>query len=412
MESRYDIVIAGGGMVGASLALAVGCALPGVRMLIVESFALPPGEGAPAFQPSFDARSTALSAGSRRIYETMGAWSQLEPGLCPIDSIHVSSRGRPGSTLMHAAAEGLPALGYVVENHWLGRVLMAQLKRRPHIEWCAPARVQGVRLEGPGDCRVEVNRDGEPYEVACELLVVADGQDSGLARALGIGYADTDYGHSAIIANVTTSKPHEGRAFERFTGQGPLALLPLLPTGGRSRSALVWTMPTALAGDLAASADGDFLEALQQRFGFRLGRLERVGERFHYPLRLLEASEQVRSGVAIMGNAAHSLHPVAGQGFNLALRDIARLVEALVAARQQGQSLGELSVLQAYLDAQRWDQRKTTLFSDRVSAVFAWSQPLVGVARDISLTALDVVLPAKSWFVRQAAGLSGDDPRW
>ena len=171
-------------------------------------------------------------------------------------------------------------------------------------------------------------------------------------------------------------------------------------------------MPTALAGDLAASADGDFLEALQQRFGFRLGRLERVGERFHYPLRLLEASEQVRSGVAIMGNAAHSLHPVAGQGFNLALRDIARLVEALVAARQQGQSLGELSVLQAYLDAQRWDQRKTTLFSDRVSAVFAWSQPLVGVARDISLTALDVVLPAKSWFVRQAAGLSGDDPRW
>lgn len=413
MESRYDIVIAGGGMVGASLALALAQALGGgVRVLIAESFALPPGARPSAFQPSFDARSTALSAGSRGIYEAMGLWRHLEPGVCPIDTIHVSARGRPGSTLMSAAAEGLPALGYVVENHWLGRVLLEQIGRCEQLDWCAPAHVDSVlRASGEG-CRVAVSRDGVQHEVACELLVIADGQESPLARSLGIDYAATDYGHCALIANVTTGKPHQGRAFERFTEQGPLALLPLQPTQGRSRSALVWTLPQEAAAAMAASPDAEFLEALQQRFGFRLGPFERVGERFHYRLRLLEASEQVRSGVVVMGNAAHFLHPVAGQGFNLALRDTARLAEALVMARRQGCGLGELAVLQSYLDAQRWDQRKTTVFSDRVSAVFAWSQPLAGVARDLGLSALDVVLPAKSWFVKQAAGLTGDEARW
>ena len=158
--------------------------------------------------------------------------------------------------------------------------------------------------------------------------------------------------------------------------------------------------------------DEAFLVQLQERFGFRLGAFSRVGERHAYPLRLVEAAEQCRTGVVIMGNAAHSLHPVAGQGFNLALRDVARLVEVLVRARNEGQGFGDLSVLQSYRELQLWDQRKTTLFSDRVSDLFAMSQPLVAVARDIGLSALDVVSPAKSWFVRQAAGLGSGKARW
>jgi 2-octaprenyl-6-methoxyphenol hydroxylase len=242
--------------------------------------------------------------------------------------------------------------------------------------------------------------------------VIADGAYSPLAGSLGIAYRQNDYRHHAIIANVNSAKPHNGRAFERFTDQGPMALLPLKASGGQSRSALVWTMPDALAANISGLDDEAFLEQLQQRFGYRLGAFTRLGERHSYPLQLVEALEQVRTGVVVMGNAAHFLHPVAGQGFNLALRDVAHLVDVLQRARAAGCRLGDLSVLQSYQQAQAWDQRATTLFSDRVSDLFTWSQPLVGVARDVGLSALDVVLPAKSWFLRQAAGLGGSAVSW
>lgn len=399
-------------MVGASLALALAKGLGQLSILLVESFPLPQKVDSGLYQPSFDARATALSAGSRPIYEAIGVWDRLEPGLCSIDSIHVSTRGRLGSTLMNAASEALPALGYVVENQWLGRQLLSQMSRFPQLEWCAPATVQGLLLEGDDRRFVELIHDGVSRRVDCELLVIADGAGSALARSMGVEYIEADYRHSAIIANVSTARPHQGRAFERFTDQGPVALLPLLPAGGQSRSALVWTLPTALAEIIIQLRDEAFLAQLQERFGFRLGAFSRVGQRHAYPLRLVEATEQCRTGVVIMGNAAHSLHPVAGQGFNLALRDVARLVEVLVDAGNSGQGFGDLSVLQEYRERQLWDQRKTTLFSDRVSDLFAMSQPLVAVARDVGLSALDVVSPAKSWFVRQAAGLGSSKARW
>jgi 2-polyprenyl-6-methoxyphenol 4-hydroxylase len=413
VRAHYDIVIAGGGMVGASLALALARALDErLQILVVESFALPePGQQG-SYQPSFDARSTALAAGSRRIYENIGVWEALAANISAIDSIHVSTRGRPGSTLMQAADEALEALGYVVENQWLGRVLLEQLQCCRRLQWLAPATLRSVRMAGNGGSRVEIDHGGSSSEVSCELLVIADGAHSALARSLGVTYTQTDYQHQAIIANVGTARPHGGRAFERFTDQGPMALLPLTPAAGKSRSALVWTMPTALAGATMQLDDSAFLAQLQQRFGYRLGAFARLGERHSYPLKLVEADEQVRTGVVIMGNAAHFLHPVAGQGFNLALRDVARLVEVLARARAEGRGLGELASLQAYQQAQLWDQRSTTLFSDRISDMFSWSQPLVAVARDISLSALDVVLPAKSWFLHQAAGLGGGAASW
>ena len=396
----------------ASLALALAQGVENISILVVESFPLPPKVDSGIYQPSFDARATALSAGSRPIYEAIGLWDRLEPGLCAIDSIHVSTRGRLGSTLMNASSEALPALGYVVENQWLGRQLLSRMPSFPQVEWCSPATVRGLSLESGAQRLVELSLDGVAHRVACELLVIADGAGSSLARSMGIEYSEADYRHSAIIANVSTARQHNGRAFERFTDQGPVALLPLLPAEGLSRSALVWTLPTALAEIIMQLRDEAFLVQLQERFGFRLGAFSRVGQRHAYPLRLVEAAEQCRTGVVIMGNAAHSLHPVAGQGFNLALRDVARLVEVLVSARSKGQGFGDLSVLQSYRELQLWDQRKTTLFSDRVSDLFAMSQPLVAVARDIGLSALDVVSPAKSWFVRQAAGLGSSKARW
>lgn len=412
MKSRYDVVIAGGGMVGASLALALARAFNDtLDILVVESFPLPP-TGELSYQPSFDARSTALAAGSQEIYAGLGVWDTLAPQACPIDSIHVSTRGRPGSTVMQAQDESLPALGYVVENQWLGRVLLDHLQRFSSLHWCAPATVRTVSMLADARCRVTLEKNGDKFEVDGELLVIADGACSALAASLGIVYRRNDYGHQAIIANIATAKPHRGRAFERFTDQGPMALLPLQANGATSRSALVWTMPDSLAATTAALDERGFLAQLQQRFGYRLGAFTRLGERHSYPLQLVEAVEQVRRGVVVMGNAAHFLHPVAGQGFNLALRDVAHLVEVLRAARAEGKQLGELSVLQSYQQAQAWDQRATTLFSDRVSEVFTWSQPLVAVARDIGLSALDVVTPAKSWFLRQAAGLGGRGTGW
>jgi 2-polyprenyl-6-methoxyphenol 4-hydroxylase len=412
VKSHYDIVIAGGGMVGASLALALAHVFEDrLDILVVEKIPLPEG-GQSFYQPSFDARSTALAAGSQEIYAGLGIWEKLAVQVCPIESIHVSTRGRPGSTLMRAADESIPALGYVVENQWLGRVLLEQVQHYPRLDWCAPASVRGLGMLEQGGCRVELEHDGGSCEARCELLVIADGAYSPLAGSLGIAYRQNDYRHQAIIANVSSAKPHNGRAFERFTDQGPMALLPLNASGGKSRSALVWTMPEKLAASISGLDDEAFLEQLQQRFGYRLGAFTRLGDRHSYPLQLVEALEQVRTGVVVMGNAAHFLHPVAGQGFNLALRDVAHLVEVLQQAKMAGCRLGDLSVLQSYQQAQAWDQRATTLFSDRVSDVFTWSQPLVAIARDVGLSALDVVLPAKSWFLRQAAGLGGSAVSW
>jgi 2-polyprenyl-6-methoxyphenol 4-hydroxylase len=409
---QYDVVIAGGGMVGASLACCLAAASKGaISVLVVEGFALPESAGQPSYQPSFDARSTALSAGSQAIIEAMGVWQNLSQHLQSIDKIHVSNKGRLGSTLMDASQENLPALGYVVENQWLGKVLLAKVQSHACIEWRSPAVVSGLDTSGKKPVAT-ISQHDAAEKVVCDLLVIADGAHSALAQSIGIQYTENDYHHSAIIANIATAKPHQGLAFERFTDSGPLAMLPLVANQGVNRSALVWTMPTEQAQHLVDLPDEDFLASLQARFGYRLGQLQRVGERVSYPLKLVEACEQVRTGVVVMGNAAHFLHPVAGQGFNLALRDIASLCELVCNAKVNGVAIGGLSLLEQYRQNQAWDQRKTTLFSDKVGAVFMADQPLFAVLRDMGLTVLDLMPPIKSRFVKETAGLVGARAKW
>ena len=408
MSNYRDIVIAGGGMVGVSLALQLGAVLPqDTTILLVEGFPFPevvPG-GKPDYHPSFDARSTALSYSSRLIYEKMQVWEDLQQWLCAIASIHVSSRGRFGSTLLHANDYGWPALGYVVENAWLGNALIQALYRQGRVEVRSPGKVVAAMPMGAG-VSLQLEGAGET-QINTALLLVADGANSGLRDQLGVAVEETPYRQHALVANIASAQSHLGCAYERFTDQGPVALLPLLAApGGEYRSALVWTLSPEQAGHLQSCSEQVFLQTLQERFGYRLGRLLQVGERHSYPLSLVQASEQVRQGVVVMGNAAHALHPVAGQGYNLALRDVAELGAVLAQGMAAGLPPGDLATLQLYQQRQLPDQERTINFSDRVPALFMHTDPVLGLARDLALAGLDIIPPLKREFVRYAAGVA------
>lgn len=384
------LAIIGGGLVGASLALALqdGARARGWRIHLIEPFQ--PGH---EYQPSYDARSTALSWGTRLIYQRLGVWPRIAERAEPIRRIHVSERGRFAAARLDALDEGVEALGYVVENAWIGHCLWHALDEQVVLRDC-PAEVQKLQPTA-GGYRLTL-ADG--LELDCALAVLADGGRSGLREQLGIHVERRSYGQSALIANVSPARAHDGLAFERFTADGPMALLPVRD----NRCALVWTRPPAEAARLAALPEVQFLAELQQAFGYRLGAFRQVGTRHLYPLELVEAEEQVRAGLVVLGNAAHSLHPIAGQGYNLSLRDVDALSAALLASPA---GLGDLAVLRGYAERQQRDQLLTVGFSDQVTRLFGDSAALMSTGRGLGLLGLDLLPPAKHWFARQAMGL-------
>lgn len=386
------IAIAGGGLVGASLALALlrgGARERGWKISLIEPFA--PGD---AFQPSYDARSSALAWGTRLIYQRLGIWDEIRQHAEPIRRIHVSEQGSLAAMRMTAEEMRVPALGYVADNAWLGQCLWRALKAEKGIHWRCPARVSKASLTERG---YHLALD-EGRGINCDLLVLADGGRSDLREQLGIGVRRTPYGQTAIIANVSTASPHGGEAFERFTPDGPMALLPL----DGNRSALVLSRADAEAERLLTLEDAAFLRELQAIFGYRLGAFTRIGQRHSYPLNLLEADEQVRRHLVVLGNAAHGLHPIAGQGYNLSLRD----VMALSAALLQSEAIpGDLAVLKGYLASQRLDQSLTVGFSDQVTRLFSNRNPWLSSGRRAGLIAMDLLPPLRQWFTRQAMGL-------
>lgn len=387
---RASLAIIGGGLVGASLALALqaGAKARGWQIALVEPFA--PGD---SYQPSYDARSTALSYGSRQLYERLGVWPAISQRAEAITQIHVSDRGRFGAARLSAEDEGVPALGYVVENAWLGHCLWQALDADV-VSWRCPAEVS--RLEALDDgYRLTLNDESV---LDCDLAVLADGGRSSLREQLGIAVRTTPYGQTALIANVSTADAHQGQAFERFTDEGPMAMLPL----SDNRSALVWTRPGNDAERLLGLDDKAFLAELQSAFGYRLGALRQVGGRHVYPLALSEAQEQVRPHLVLLGNAAHSLHPVAGQGFNLSLRDTLALADCLLASPA---APGDFATLQRYRQSQQQDQALTVGFSDQVTRLFGRGESLLVAGRTLGLLGLDLLPPAKRWFARQAMGL-------
>jgi len=406
----YDVIIAGGGMVGASLAHAL--AGGGLRLAVVEPVPL-----AADVQPSYDDRAIALAYGTRRILEGLGVWPSIAPHAEPIRRVHVSDRGHFGFAHLDAPDEDAEALGYVVTARDLGAALLGPLAGAgplgagvgPKGDLYCPARVADFTVDANAVV-VRLAPAGAPFSarsVTARLLVAADGGRSAIRERLGIEQRHHAYGHHAVVANVTPSLPHEGVAYERFTATGPLALLPM--TG--NRCGLVWTARDADLAAVLALDDRAFLAALQERFGFRLGRFAAVGRRSHYPLALSLAETQVLDRVAIIGNAAHTVHPIAGQGFNLGIRDVATLADVLIDARRGGRDLGSLSVLEAYEAARRRDQRTVAIATDVLARLFTNPLGPLRVARNLGMTLLDLLPPAKHLLARVGMGLAGPQPR-
>jgi len=387
-----DIAIIGGGLVGASLALAVEHLFAGrcPRITLIEPFA-----AGSDYQPSFDARCTVLSYGSRLIYQKLGLWPELAELAQPIERIEVSVQGQFGRTSLEAGREKVPALGYVVENAWLGHCLWRALESSATIDRLCPAEVIKMQPHRAG-FYLEL-KDGQTVDT--KLAVLADGGRSNLREQLGIAQTGKDYRQSAIIANLSTSAPHQNRAFERFGKDGPLALLPLV----KNRLTLVWSRTTEEAERLLQVNPADFLSQLQAVFGGALGTFSELGRRHSYPLQLELAREQVRPHLVVLGNAAHRLHPIAGQGYNLSLRDAFTLAETLA---QSAAPLGQLATLQRFVHRQRLDQQLTITLSDRLPRLFAHPHPLLAVLRGLGLVALDLAPAAKSAFARQMMGLA------
>lgn len=390
-----QVEIVGGGMVGLAFAIAVKRALPeaGVRVMEARAF--------PASTPdALDSRATALNLASRDILQAWGIWEQVEQSTAGIQSIHVSCQGRFGSALMEAGDVGEAALGYVTENHCLGALLL-ELARACGVMVEAPAGVEGLSVEGGAP--VILRQAGERHQA--DLVIIADGADSSLARQLGITSEKREVHQRAVAANVRCEGAQRGIAWERFTANGPIALLPL-PQVASDQCCynLIWSMLPEQCRSLEAEGDDVFLEALQREVGWRVGRFTAVGHRTAWDLVRVRAREQVRPGVVIAGNAAHSLHPVAGQGFNLSLRDASALASVLAEAVAVGERPGSMNVLQRYDALTSVDQNFTTGATDMLATLFRARGPLLDVPRDTALATLDLLLPLRRKIAQRGTG--------
>lgn len=398
---RCDVAIVGGGMVGLSLA----AALRDLPLDVVVIEPVPAGSDA---QPSFDERTTALSNGSRRILEGIGAWAGVASEATPIRHIHVSDRGAFAFARLSAEQQRVPALGYTLVNRVLGGALAELCRGATRLQVLCPASVTEVQ---PGTAGVRLTVEGSwAGRIEARLVVAADGARSAVRSAFGIDATVWDYAQHALIANIVPEKFHDFVAYERFTRDGPIAVLPL----GDGRCTIVWTLAPDEAARVLELDEHEFLARLQDRFGYRLGRLTRVGRRVAYPLSLTRSGRQTAERAVIVGNAAQGLHPIAGQGFNLGLRDVATLAEVIaddLAARGPRSDPGAPALLERYAQWRSADRRTVIAFTDGLVRLFANPLLPVRAARGASLLLFDLVTPAKHAFARVTMGLAGRLPR-
>ena len=414
MQTEYDLVIIGGGLVGASLA----CALADtpLSIAVVEQH-----EFSKLDHASYDDRSVALSYSTRLLFDSLGLWQSISPFAEAIQNIHVSEKGSFGSTRLNSSSEDVSALGYVIENRSLGNVLVERMRAANNVTLICPASIESLEnsAETSSNIIADINYQGEKIALKARLLIAADGVQSRVRDLLDIGVTHKDYQQAAIICNVTPELAHNGVAWERFTDSGPLAFLPLPDfneTGRASsmtavnknlpRCSVVWTVNSDMLDEIMALDDESFLMRLQSRFGYRLGQLLKTGKRSAYPLALLQANKSVDKNVLLIGNASHTLHPVAGQGFNLGMRDVGVLAELLLNAVHANQDIADSGLLEHYANTRTKDYEQIIRFTDNLVHWFSFNLKPVKIARSIGLVLTDRIPWLKSAIARRAMGFN------
>lgn len=399
---QQEVIIVGGGMVGLSLALMLCKANIQVKLLEAIKYPDYDDENLAPYHSSFDARNSALSRRTVQIYQELGLWDALQEHATPILEVNITEQGSFGKARLKAAQEKVESFGQVIENAWLGRVLLAEVKKQSSIELIDGVQVTSLNQDEEF-AYIEAVRDGQKIELQSKLVIAADGRDSFCRKALGIGASEHDYDQVAIVTTVQTSKPHDHVGFERFSPLGPLALLPL---PGEYRRSVVWPVPKGTEGEwLGEENDQHFLDALQETYGDRAGKFQKTGKRFSFPLSQVLAEKQAIGRVVLMGNAAHTIHPVAGQGFNLCMRDAHVLVRYLTEQLEKGTDLGESSVLQAYEKARLKDQQRVIKFCDSVVRGFSNQNLLLRFIRNMGLMCFENIPGIKPLVANYAMGL-------
>ncbi|MEQ1370103.1 2-octaprenyl-6-methoxyphenyl hydroxylase [Acinetobacter schindleri] len=399
---QQEVIIVGGGMVGLSLALML--AKTGIAVKLLEAIQYPDYDDinlAP-YHSSFDARNSALSRRSVQIYQELGLWDALQEHATPILEVNITEQSSFGKARLIAEQEKVESFGQVIENAWLGRVLLTQVKKEPLIELIDGVQVTSL-IQDKDFAYIEAQRGETALKLQSKLVIAADGRDSFCRKALGIGASVHDYDQVAIVTTIQTSKPHQHVGFERFSPLGPLALLPL---PGEYRRSVVWPVPKGTEHEwLGDENDQHFLHALQQTYGDRAGKFQKTGKRFSFPLSQVLAEKQAVGRVVLMGNAAHTIHPVAGQGFNLCMRDAYVLNRYLAEQLEQGADLGDAQMLQDYEKSRLKDQQRVIKFCDSVVRGFSNQNPFLKLIRNTGLVAFENIPGIKPLVANYAMGL-------
>jgi 2-octaprenyl-6-methoxyphenol hydroxylase len=401
-----DVLVAGGGLIGLTLARALGAA--GLRVAAIDRE--PPASAA---ADEFDGRASAIAWGSSQVLASLGLWERLAAQAQPICDIRVSDGESP--LFLHydhrasgISRDGKPApLGYIVENRFIRRALHAAIAETPGVQLVAPAEL--IALTRHSACVEAKLSDGRRFRAP--LAVACDGRESPLRAAAGISVVRWRYKQTGIVASIAHEYPHDGVAHEHFLPAGPFAVLPLPDSGGEHRSSIVWTERADLAPAMLALSDDEFSAEIQHRFGDSLGRLRLAGPRWSYPLGLLHAERYAVHRLALAGDAAHAIHPIAGQGLNLGLRDVAALAECVVDAARLGLDIGVGESLQRYERWRRVDNLILATATDGLNRLFSNDIGPMRLARDLGLSAVDRLPPLKRLFMHHAMGMIGDLPR-
>jgi 2-octaprenylphenol hydroxylase len=398
MKSSYDIVIVGGGMVGAALACALGNSALKVVVLDRTPAVSPPEKG-------YDQRVSALTLASRALFENLGAWEGMaRRRVSPVREMQVSSGTGSGSIHFNAAEIGEPALAYIVENSVIQTALIERLHQFTNVHHLCPVEIVDITLADNG--AVVTLKDGRSLQA--KLLVGADGADSEVRRAVGIETQSLNLHQKGIVATVTTEKPHEATARQVFLATGPLAFLPLDETHTCS---IVWSADTARADQLMALDDTAFVAELQQAFGDSLGKIQTIGLRAGFPLALSHANAYTAPHLALVGDAAHTVHPLAGQGVNLGFLDAATLAEVLLNAVAKQKDIGVHAVLRRYERWRKGDNLAMVSITGGFKYLFGNDLPVVSQLRNLGLDLTNAATPIKNFIMRRASGLEGDLPK-